>query len=468
MTFPFRRIIVKENRINLIQNKECIPLPFSKKCLPLLLCVCLLALSACGGNPEPSGPAESSALGSSLPEGSIEESSTASSAEPSEPEENIPLSYTFTEEELLPGGQLAMDESTSVADFSDMIEFDLSAEFPDARCCDLSGENLSNSMDKLLYTQFDSKTIWPDSLPQDFDPQQIIDQNRNPGLGVRSLHEQGITGKGINIGIVDQPLLTGHVEYKDRLKMYKELNTLDYELCASMHGPGVASIALGGTVGVAPEANLYYVSHDFGKSGENMAPFIEGLTYLLDLNELLPEEDKLDVITISRGWTSDLPGAAEMESLIDRAKEEGIFVVTVAIKENYSMDFMGTSRDPLSNPDDRSAYRPGTFFADDYERSPSDFQEFLMVPMDFRATASPTGTEDYVNYVNGGLSWATPYLAGVYALAKQVKPDITPEEFYTLAMETSSDIPYTDGFGKEYTLYNLIDPPALIAALQNQ
>ena len=88
--------------------------------------------------------------------------------------------------------------------------------------------------------------------------------------------------------------------------------------------------------------------------------------------------------------------------------------------------------------------------------------------MDFRATAFPTGTEDYVNYVNGGLSWATPYLAGVYALAKQVKPDITPEEFYTLAMETSSDIPYTDGFGKEYTLYNLIDPPALIAALQNQ
>ena len=441
---------------------------FSKKCLPLLLCACLLTLSACGGNPEPSAPAESGALESSLPEESIEESSAASSAESSEPEENIPLSYTFTEEELLPGGQPAMDEGAPVADFSDMIEFDLSAEFPDARSCDLSGEDFSNSLDKLLYTQFDSKTIWPDSLPQGFDPQQIIDQNRNPGLGVRSLHEQGITGKGVNIGIVDQPLLTGHAEYKDRLKMYKDFNAPGG---MSMHGPAVASIALGSTVGVAPEANLYYVSLDFDKSGENgenMAPFIEALTYLLDLNKLLPEEDKLDVISISRGWTSDLPGAAEMESLIDRAKEEGVFVVTVSIRYNYSMDFTGTSREPLSNPDYRSAYRPGMFFANDYRFGGTIYKRALMVPMDFRATASPTGTEDYVNYINGGLSWATPYLAGVYALARQVKPDITPEEFYTLAMETSSDIPYTDGFGKEYTLYNLIDPPALIAALQNQ
>lgn len=441
---------------------------FSKKCLPLLLCVCLLALSACGGNPEPSVPAESGALESSLPEESIEESSAASAAESSAPEENIPLSYTFTEEELLPGGQPAMDEGAPVADFSDMIEFDLSAEFPDARSCDLSGEDFSNSLDKLLYTEFDSKTIWPDSLPQDFDPQQIIDQNRNPGLGVRSLHEQGITGKGINIGIVDQPLLTGHAEYKDRLKMYKDFNAPGG---MSMHGPAVASIALGSTVGVAPEANLYYVSLDFDKSGENgenMAPFIEGLTYLLDLNELLPEEDKLDVISISRGWTSDLPGAAEMEALIDRAKEEGVFVVTTSLEENYPMDLYGSSRPPISDPDDRSVYLPALDSMESYPDMKFRFENALTIPKDFRAFASPTGTEDYANWIDGGYSWVVPYLSGVYALARQVKPDITPEEFYTLAMETSSDIPYTDGFGKEYTLYNLIDPPALIAALQNQ
>lgn len=433
---------------------------FSKKCLPILLSACLLALPACG-NAEPSAPE------SSVPESSAPAESSASQ-EASQAESGAAAavpSFTFTGEELLPGGKPAMDEGAQPAVFYYDEEFSLQATYPEARCRDLSGVDFSASPDKLLYTTFDSKTVWPDNLPEGFDPQQILDRNRNPGLGVRSLHEQGITGKGVNIGIIDDSLLTDHVEYKGRLKMYRDFNTWGEP--ASMHGSAVASIAVGSTVGVAPEANLYYVSQDpakFGETEECTAPVLEGLTYLLDLNELLPEKDRLDVISISYGWT-EKKGGEELTALVERAKEAGIFVVSSSIKENYGMDFSGTSRDPASNPDDRSAYRPGLFFAANYQRSPSDFKEVLMIPMDYRATASPTGPEDYVNYVYGGYSWAAPYLAGVYALARQVKPDVSPEEFYRLAMETSSDIPYTDESGKEQTLYNLIDPPALIAAL---
>lgn len=436
---------------------------FSKKCLPILLSACLLALPACG-NAEPSAPE------SSVPESSAPAESSASQ-EASQAESGAAFaapSFTFTGEELLPGGKPAMDEGAQPAVFYYDEEFSLQATYPEARCRDLSGVDFSASPDKLLYTTFDSKTIWPDNLPEGFDPQQILDRNRNPGLGVRSLHEQGITGKGVNIGIVDNRLLTDHVEYKGRLKMYRDFNTWGEP--ASMHGSAVASIAVGSTVGVAPEANLYYVSQDpakFGETEECTAPVLEGLTYLLDLNELLPEKDRLDVISISYGWT-EKKGGEELTALVERAKEAGIFVVSSSIKENYGMDFSGTSRDPASNPDDRSAYRPGLFFAANYQRSPSDFKEVLMIPMDYRATASPTGPEDYVNYVYGGYSWAAPYLAGVYALARQVKPDVSPEEFYRLAMETSSDIPYTDESGKEQTLYNLIDPPALIAALRQE
>jgi hypothetical protein len=56
--------------------------------------------------------------------------------------------------------------------------------------------------------------------------------------------------------------------------------------------------------------------------------------------------------------------------------------------------------------------------------------------MDSRTTASPTGKEDYVFYRQGGWSWAIPYLAGMYTLAVQVKPDITPEEFWDTALNT--------------------------------
>ncbi len=439
---------------------------FSKKCLPILLSACLLALPACG-NAEPSAPE------SSVPESSAPAESSASQ-EASQAESGAAAavpSFTFTEEELLPGGKPAMDEGAPAGELLDKYGDSSANYYIDARSSDLSGENFiqdPRDISKLFRMDFDSKTVWPDNLPEGFDPQQILDRNRNPGLGVRSLHEQGITGKGVNIGIVDNRLLTDHVEYKGRLKMYRDFNTWGEP--ASMHGSAVASIAVGSTVGVAPEANLYYVSQDpakFGETEECTAPVLEGLTYLLDLNELLPEKDRLDVISISYGWT-EKKGGEELTALVERAKEAGIFVVSSSIKENYGMDFSGTSRDPASNPDDRSAYRPGLFFAANYQRSPSDFKEVLMIPMDYRATASPTGPEDYVNYVYGGYSWAAPYLAGVYALARQVKPDVSPEEFYRLAMETSSDIPYTDESGKEQTLYNLIDPPALIAALEQE
>lgn len=442
---------------------------FSKKCLPILLSACLLALPACG-NAEPSAPEssvpESSAPAeSSAPQQASQAESGAAAAVPS---------FTFTEEELLPGGKPAMDEGAPAGELLDKYGDSSANYYIDARSSDLSGENFiqdPRDISKLFRMDFDSKTVWPDNLPEGFDPQQILDRNRNPGLGVRSLHEQGITGKGVNIGIVDNRLLTDHVEYKGRLKMYKNFGTSEYAMEASMHGLAVASIALGSTVGVAPEANLYYAAYDFqkalGENGESLAPFIEGLTYLLDLNELLPEEDKLDVISISKGWTAGIEeGVEEMDALVERAAEEGILVVTCAIEsmeEQCGFFLNGASRDPLSDPDDRSVYCVGRY---------SSTSNGLAAPMDFRGFAAPTGPEDYVSYADGGLSWTAPYVAGVYALAKQVKSEITPEEFCRLAMETSSSIRHeTQQIGGKPTvsiLYNLIDPPALIAALRQE
>ena len=89
----------------------------------------------------------------------------------------------------------------------------------------------------------------------------------------------------------------------------------------------------------------------------------------------------------------------------------------------------------------------------------------LLVPMDSRTTASPTGTEDYAFYREGGWSWSIPYLAGTYALAVQVRPELTPEEFWTMTLETGRTIQIAHE-EKEYSLGVLLDPQALIAALQ--
>ena len=47
---------------------------------------------------------------------------------------------------------------------------------------------------------------------------------KNPGLNIRKLHKEGLTGKGIGIAIIDQNLLVDHSEYKDQLRMYEEIH----------------------------------------------------------------------------------------------------------------------------------------------------------------------------------------------------------------------------------------------------
>ena len=92
----------------------------------------------------------------------------------------------------------------------------------DLRSYDLSTLDLRSSADDLLYADFDSRTVWPpdDRMPEKFDWKRILELGKNPGLGVRKLHARGITGRGTAIAIVDQPLLTEHREYVDRLRRY--------------------------------------------------------------------------------------------------------------------------------------------------------------------------------------------------------------------------------------------------------
>ena len=84
--------------------------------------------------------------------------------------------------------------------------------------------------------------------------------------------------------------------------------------------------------------------------------------------------------------------------------------------------------------------------------------------MDSRATASPTGLDEYVFYYQGGLSWSIPYLAGVYALAVQVDPMVTPEQFWSFAMETGKYIEIEID-GEKFSLGPILDPVELIKGL---
>ena len=86
--------------------------------------------------------------------------------------------------------------------------------------------------------------------------------------------------------------------------------------------------------------------------------------------------------------------------------------------------------------------------------------------MDHRTVADYTdGTSYRYEGNDGGMSWSTPWLAGMYVLAKQVDFSITPEEFWELALETSDECHNNDT--GEY-VGRIINPKALIEAIQQR
>ena len=342
----------------------------------------------------------------------------------------------------------------------------------DLRSRDLTKIDMTASLADLMYADFDSKTQWPSAnkIPTGFDSQKIMELGKDPGLGMRALHEQEIVGQGVGIAIIDQPLLVDHQEYQERLQLYEEINIVPGSE-AAMHGAAVTSIAVGKTIGVAPGADLYYIGAwtgdwepDTNNFTWNFKYYAQAVRRILEINRGLPEGRKIRVIAMQVGWSPEQAGYDDITAAVNEAKSEGFFIVCSSFSDIYGYNFHGMGRDPLADPNKFESYAPGLWWVKDFYAG-MPLKQTLLIPMDSRTTASPTGVNDYVFYREGGWSWSIPYLAGTYALAVQVKPDITPEEFWATALETGKTIQITHE-GKEYSFGMILDPQALIAALQ--
>jgi hypothetical protein len=341
----------------------------------------------------------------------------------------------------------------------------------DLRSADLSNLAVGDRLTDLLQAHFDTATLWPKVLPEDFVPADIMERAKNPGLGLRTVHQNGITGKGIGLAIIDQPLLVDHVEYKDRLKSYEEIRVQSGS-AAEMHSPAVASIAVGQTVGVAPGADLYYTASSFFTISKQQIYYdftwmAKSIDRLLEINATLPKANRIRVISISSEWMPGLRGCAEADAAVERAKQAGVFVVSVSLQRTHKLAFKGLGRDPRTDPDRATSYGLGSWWARSFADGKDHFApgERLLVPMEARTTASNSGERDYQYHPFGGPSWVVPYLAGLYALACQANPDVTPELFWATALKTGrvTSVVYE---GKTYELGTIVNPAALIGALQ--
>ena len=278
--------------------------------------------------------------------------------------------------------------------------------------------DLRDQIKFLNSTTFDTLTEWPseDKLPQGFRPVDFIANAKNPGLGVRSLHEKGIDGTGVGVAIIDQPLLLGHVEYTDALTRYDETGLKD--LSPQMHGSPVTSIAVGKNLGVAPGASLTYFAVPMWER-DNM-PYITSLKKILEWNKSLPEQEKIRAVSISNGMFPHYPHYGEWKEILEQAESQGTLVVTCDLAR---FEYGILSLKPGKDPDKPDSYDPGYY---------SSERDVIKVPGGNKTVASYRGNDVYTFDRMGGMSWGAPYIAGLAALAYQVNPDIQPEEIIQL------------------------------------
>jgi len=284
--------------------------------------------------------------------------------------------------------------------------------------------DLRDQLELLQTMPFDSRTVWPEAnrLPAGFNPVQVLEQGKNPGLGVRALHSQGIDGKGVGIAIIDQPLLKDHPEYADRIVSYEAIEVSGVP--PQMHGPGVTSIAVGKSCGVAPAANLHYYAIPMWK-WKKCQPYCDVIEKILQSNEGLKPSERVRVVSISTGMFPQWADFLRWEATLKKAEQQGVLIITCS---TTAINYNTLTRAFGKDPEDPNSYLsvihvPGS--------------DFIMVPAGNRTTASHEGPGVYTYWTEAGMSWATPYLAGLAALAFQVNPEITPGKIFEWLPQTA-------------------------------
>ncbi len=314
-------------------------------------------------------------------------------------------------------------------------------EFSDLNGRDLSKEDLSQLSPKVLSRiNFDTKTQWPekDKLPDNFSPEQFLEESKNPGLGIKNLHKAGIDGRGIRVAIIDQKLLLGHQEYKDQLKDYKEIGDSSKEE-AQMHGVAVASLLLGKECGVAPQSELIYRAIPSGRSFPERALAIRDI---IEFNNTVSKDKKVKVISSPIGYITKKsePGLEEYIMAIKDAKASGIIFIDTA--NNFDLHWGGGGS--VSDKENPEKYMLALYMENWLDiKAPKLPKEKLaelpiIIPSDYRGMASEKGESDYNYNGKGGASWSVPYLAGIVALTLQVNPNLSEKQISGLISETAT------------------------------
>ena len=302
--------------------------------------------------------------------------------------------------------------------------------FQDVRNLDLTklGSNLNRSLIETLW--FNESTHWPDQYKNI--AQDILQRGMNPGLGIRKLHEQGITGKGVSVAIIDQNMVLDHPEFQGKIVKYFDVGTKQLSGQGSMHGPAVTSLLVGKNIGTAPDAKVYYVAAPSWTLDAQY--YADALNWIIDENEKLPAGEKIRVVSVSANpsgpGTNFTKNNEAWDAAYQRAADAGILILDCTSNHGITAPcFLD-----LDDPDNVAKCTPGY---PSFKNTPTP--DRIYVPVSFRTTAEEytRGIISYQYAGEGGISWSVPYLSGVLALGWQLRPDLTSSQLLDLIFNSA-------------------------------
>lgn len=341
-------------------------------------------------------------------------------------------------------------------------------EYPTMACC--SAKLSYKVLENLLQNTEHIKKIHYDR------PIQALLDVASKSVHANVLNQQGVTGKGITIAVVD----TGVAPHQDlttptnRIVGFSDFvngRTAPYD--DNGHGTHCAGCALGNGMasngkykGTAPEANLVGVKVLDRNGSGYLSTLIAGVEWCIQNKNAL----NIKVISLSLGSQATQPAKDDpMVTVVEKAWNAGIVVVVAAGNE-------GPDQRTISSPgispkvitvgamDDMDTInRQDEVVANFSSRGPTIdglVKPDLLAPgvdiISLRANGSSldksmkSNRRDNDYFILSGTSMATPICAGVVALILQQNPQLTPDQVKDYLLSKAEDrgySPYIQGKG---------------------